>query len=891
VTPKTIGRGDAYQIVSTIGRGGFATVYKAYHAALDRYVAIKVLRPEILEPEGALRRFQIEARASARLAGHPNIVTVYDYGEEDGAPYLVLQLVDGFTLERRLADPMSAAEASRIIDGVASALDFAHSHQLVHRDIKPSNVLLDDDGQIVLSDFGIAKLLDATSSLTVNLLGTPEYMSPEQIRGIELDGRSDVYSLGIMAYRMFAGRTPFHGAPMALLHQHVSEPPPPMASADRLIPPGVEDIVMRALAKDRDLRPSTAGQFASELAQALRPTILAERAHTALAAGNLSAAEALLDDLRRLYPAHPDRPRIEQEVGRRQALEAGRDRATALVEAGRWQEALDELEQLGLRGDGDAVTLDLIHRAEAGLAAERRAEADRRAEAERRAESQRRADAEVAERRAREERERQVEADRRAEAQRQAERRREGERQAEAARLAEAARVAEAARLADIARRAELERTTVDDKPDRPTRQTAAISSQRLDETTSAAVPARLPSPPSALATRQTTTPNRDATVVAPGHTPAASGERRTPLWPIAAVVVGVLLIVGLPVVLVLMGVLGSSAGTEGPTPEPTVIASAPTTQPAPTSPPATVPATAKPAIATPAPTVPVIAAAPTPAPPPTAAPATLAAPTAVPATPTSAPPPTSEPALATRIPWRDGVDMALVPAGAFTMGDNADPSTAPQFSLSLPALYLDLTEVTNARFATFVQQSGYQPKGDWRHYFDGQQLNPAEFDVDRKDHPVVNVTWDDASQYCRWAGKRLPTEAEWEKGARGTDGRRWPWGNDAHPDFANVETQDEDREPDTMRVGSLPQGASPFGLLDMIGNAREWTDSPLQPYPVDPTAPIPPDASTRVTRGASWLSLPSQTEIVRRLVEPPTTAAKDLGFRCAVSADHLDGR
>ena len=182
-------------------------------------------------------------------------MTVYDYGEEDGAPYLVLQLVMDSRSNRRLADPMNAAEASRIIDGVASALDFAHSHQLIHRDIKPSNVLLDDDGQIVLSDFGIAKLLDATSSLTVNLLGTPEYMSPEQIRGIELDGRSDVYSLGIDGVPHVSGRTLFHGAPMALLHQHVTEPPPPMASAARQIPPGVQDIVMRALAKDRDLRP------------------------------------------------------------------------------------------------------------------------------------------------------------------------------------------------------------------------------------------------------------------------------------------------------------------------------------------------------------------------------------------------------------------------------------------------------------------------------------------------------------------------------------------------------------------------------------------------------------------------------------------------------------
>src|SRR5215212_12046529 len=211
--PQTFGPRGRYRVVSTIGRGGFAIVYKAYHLALDRYVAIKVLRPELVEPEGALRRFQIEARASARLAGHPNIVTIYDIGAEDGSAYLVLQLVEGQTLERRLAGPITALEIDRIITGVALALDYAHSRNIIHGDIKPSNVLLEQDGTPVLSDFGIAKLLDATASMTNTLIGTPDYMSPEQIRGLVLDGRSDIYALGVMVYRIFAGEPPFHGKP------------------------------------------------------------------------------------------------------------------------------------------------------------------------------------------------------------------------------------------------------------------------------------------------------------------------------------------------------------------------------------------------------------------------------------------------------------------------------------------------------------------------------------------------------------------------------------------------------------------------------------------------------------------------------------------------------
>jgi serine/threonine-protein kinase len=235
---------------------------------------------------------------------------------------------------------------------------------------------------------------------------------------------------------------------------------------------------------------------------------------------------------------------------------------------------------------------------------------------------------------------------------------------------------------------------------------------------------------------------------------------------------------------------------------------------------------------------------------------------------------------------------MLLVPAGEFIMGSDADPSASPQFKTTLPAYYVDQTEVTNDRFLAFVTQTGYQPRGDWRRYFDRGTFNAAFQDADRGQHPVVNVTWDDAAQYCQWAGKRLPTEAEWEKAARGTDGRRWPWGNDAHPEYANWDTHDETGpDPDTMRVGKFPNGASPYGQLDMVGNAREWTASARRSYPLDPTVDDGAGASDRVTRGGSWVSLASEVEVTDRLVEPPGTTTKELGFRCAVSADRAVGR
>jgi serine/threonine-protein kinase len=186
--PTSFGAHGAYRVVEEIGRGGFATVCKAYHEALDRHVAIKVLKPEILEDEQGRERFIREARIAARPGGHPNIVAIFDYGEQDGLAYLVLEYIDGTTLQKRLAQPISFPEIDRIVVGVASALDFAHAHQLVHRDVNEANVLFGNDGRVVLSDFGIARMLDSAGSITASVAGTPKYMSPEQVMGYSSTG-------------------------------------------------------------------------------------------------------------------------------------------------------------------------------------------------------------------------------------------------------------------------------------------------------------------------------------------------------------------------------------------------------------------------------------------------------------------------------------------------------------------------------------------------------------------------------------------------------------------------------------------------------------------------------------------------------------------------------
>ncbi len=184
-----------YQIVEQAGKGGMATVYKAYQPALERHVALKVLPEFFAEEPGFRERFHREAVAVARLR-HPSILTVFDHGQQDGLAYIVTEYVDGGTLSGRLGQPLPVSEAVRLLKPVASALDYAHAHKVLHRDVKPSNVLLSGDGVPVLSDFGLARMMGSADRLTRadTVLGTPEYMSPEQCAGTEVGPRSDQYS-------------------------------------------------------------------------------------------------------------------------------------------------------------------------------------------------------------------------------------------------------------------------------------------------------------------------------------------------------------------------------------------------------------------------------------------------------------------------------------------------------------------------------------------------------------------------------------------------------------------------------------------------------------------------------------------------------------------------
>lgn len=262
-----------YRIVEQLGQGGMASVFKAYHPALDRYVAIKVLHQAFLEDPNFLARFQREARVVARLE-HPNIVPVYDFAEHQGQPYLVMKYIQGITLKKRLKESaVGREEGLRIIEAVGQGLSYAHQQGILHRDIKPSNVLLADDGGIYLADFGLARIAQAGESTLSNemLLGTPQYISPEQARGERhLDAGTDIYSFGVVVYEMVVGRVPFNAdTPFSIVHDHIYTPLPLPRAINRRVPEKVELVLLKALAKDRADRFETVDDMVAAFRAAL----------------------------------------------------------------------------------------------------------------------------------------------------------------------------------------------------------------------------------------------------------------------------------------------------------------------------------------------------------------------------------------------------------------------------------------------------------------------------------------------------------------------------------------------------------------------------------------------------------------------------------------------
>jgi serine/threonine protein kinase len=258
-----------YEILSTLGKGGMGTVFKAHDRLLNETVAIKVLRSDVAGAQEMAQRFIAEIKL-ARSVSHKSVSRIHEYGEDQGLRYISMAFVDGVDLKRVLRDrgPLPPDEAFRVAIQVAEALQAIHDEGIIHRDLKTPNLMMDSRGAIRLMDFGIAKLWEANTGLTAtgHIVGTPEYMSPEQVRGIKLDFRSDVYALGIVVYELFTGDTPFRAeTPVGTLMKHLEEKPPLEGPAAARIPPALVPVLARALAKDREERYPQARDLAEAL--------------------------------------------------------------------------------------------------------------------------------------------------------------------------------------------------------------------------------------------------------------------------------------------------------------------------------------------------------------------------------------------------------------------------------------------------------------------------------------------------------------------------------------------------------------------------------------------------------------------------------------------------
>jgi serine/threonine-protein kinase len=267
-----------YEIVAPLGQGGMANVYKAYHDRLDRHVAVKVMHQSMLQDDNFLNRFQREARIVAKLE-HPNIVPVYDYSEHNGIPYLIMKYIEGPTLKRySLKVGLTLEQTASLMTELALALDYAHSRDVLHRDMKPSNILIDMQGKPYITDFGLARIVQAGSSTISSdmMLGTPYYISPEQAKGEkDLNGRTDIYSFGVILYELITGAIPFVAdTPYAIVHAHIYQPPPAPRERNPDLPAALDPVILRALAKNPAERYPTASALMVAFNAALTATPL-----------------------------------------------------------------------------------------------------------------------------------------------------------------------------------------------------------------------------------------------------------------------------------------------------------------------------------------------------------------------------------------------------------------------------------------------------------------------------------------------------------------------------------------------------------------------------------------------------------------------------------------
>ncbi|WP_067964485.1 Stk1 family PASTA domain-containing Ser/Thr kinase [Nocardiopsis trehalosi] len=320
--------GGRYELDGVIGRGGMAEVFRARDLRLDRLVAVKTLRHDLARDHIFQARFRREAQSAASL-NHPSIIAVYDTGEDmvDGVsiPFIVMEFVDGRTLKELLDDnrPLLPERCAEITDGILRALEYSHRNGIVHRDIKPANVMLTRQAEVKVMDFGIARTMDdnqATMTQTSQVIGTAQYLSPEQARGERVDPRSDIYSTGCVLYELLTGRPPFTGdSPVSIAYQHVREDPVPPSQIDPEVPQWLEGVVLRAMTKDREQRYQTAEEMRQDIQRGLQgmPT---QAGTMAIAAAGATTTLPPVQDRRDDYDDYDDYDDDRDRRGSRTAL-------------------------------------------------------------------------------------------------------------------------------------------------------------------------------------------------------------------------------------------------------------------------------------------------------------------------------------------------------------------------------------------------------------------------------------------------------------------------------------------------------------------------------------------------------------------------------------------
>ncbi len=746
-----------YEIIEEIGRGGFATVYKARDPSFDQVVAIKVLQSALAKQHTETRRFLDEASKVVQL-NHRGIVRLYAVEEDKGIPYIAMDYLPGGTLADRLrGEPLPLDGAIAVVEQVAAALDHAHRRKLVHRDVKPANILFDEEGQAVLVDFGLVKSLAESGFTTKDvLMGTPTYMSPEQANTAEVDARTDVYALGIVAYEMLTGRVPFEDDnPLAVLLAHTNESPPDLCALNKKLDKNVAAVVLKALEKDTKKRHQSAGAFARALRKAWEAVQDAAQAKDVLAdlyaqlqeamkADRWDAVMSLCIEIRNIDPDYRDvstlltlaAGRLIEEENKRKQEQEWEERYTAaleLLEKRKYAKAIEALEKIAAQAPDFRDVGERLEQARVEQEKAQSYEAARKMLADKCYDEActgllalLKLDPDHADAHAH-----LLEATEGLLAQFQ-------DAQSELHRVGvknETART----RVAEL--EAQLKKTQVELKKMRGKLEKAGSNNKTLR--------AHVNNLENKLKNVQARVDAYDRLLLAMED---YDWEK-----------------------MVMLAKRLAQAKLSG----------------------------------------------------------------------------VNHFLVRLQAVMEKQKSMVYISAGKFLYGDEKEER-------ELPGFWIDKTPVTNAKYARFVKATGHDPPSHWRGKTPYEEI---------ADHPVVHVSWHDATAYAEWAGKRLPTEEEWEKAARSTDGREYPWGDWAGGRCNTKETDIRGTTP----VGQYSlYGNSSYNCVDMAGNVWEWTASEWSS-----------GSGTYVFRGGSWRNEKGDARCTVRGYYSALSSDDHRGFRC----------